>query len=97
MSLNKLAEGLAKAAKEVHAFHITEEDIQAAMKHKPIPEHITVKSITGKLILSSPAAVKKKERPEHCPHYCEIKEIQRNGETIYSCDMCGEWKDDDNA
>lgn len=29
MSLTKLAEGLAKAAKEVHAFHITEEDIQA--------------------------------------------------------------------
>jgi len=68
MSLNRLAEGLTKAAKEVHAFHMTEEDIEAAMKHKPIPEH--------------------------CPHYCEIKQIQRNGETFCSCDTCGEWKDD---
>ncbi len=29
MSLNKLANGLAKVAKEVHAFSMTEEDIQA--------------------------------------------------------------------
>jgi hypothetical protein len=37
MSLNKLAEGLAKAAKEVHAFSVTKEDIEAAMKHEPKP------------------------------------------------------------
>jgi len=35
MSLNRLAEGLTKAAKEVHAFHMTKEDIEAAMKHEP--------------------------------------------------------------
>lgn len=35
MNLNKLAEGLAKAAKDVHAFNMTGKEIRAALIHGP--------------------------------------------------------------
>lgn len=73
MSLNKLADGLAKAAKEVHAFHITEEDIQA-VKQLDLKEPNICLNCDGDGYFISP-----KGQTKTCKH-CEGSGVVKDGD-----------------